>query len=302
MYGKYHDKKHTLTHTLNQTTSITVHQILENQQIECVELCTNWQIGYIDPAAQCLHTEFSKYRLVVGCYDACVWDASRFRLQRHTSARLWHWRYHMWVLLARYYATKMISVNTLLRIWSFLILLFMIAKDVRLSNAGDSANELPENGPQAKRKSSKRRTRLHPNIATSLNQLNGPLNLISLPDDLSTKLNFISSDTMASNRLFTTVLPTKQSSLRLNSNERFIDESNRSDAVEVWYSEGAVARKFCCIWNANCEFNQLNLWQSTILFLQYIFIGMHAIELSWIFFIFFVWLLKICNFSERNEL
>lgn len=85
------------------------------------------------------------------------------------------------------------------------------------------ANESLENVSQIKQKRKKKRSRLRPNIASSLNQLNAPLASISLPDDLTSKLNFISNDAAASNRLFTTVLTTKQSSLRLNSGERFIE-------------------------------------------------------------------------------
>lgn len=121
-----------------------------------------------------------------------------------------------------------------------LFYLFDIAKDDRadarslgMSNQADMENESPlGTEPQVKRKLSKRRTRLHANVANCLNILNGPLKLISLPDDLTSKLNFISSDVAASNRLFTTVLSTKQSSLRLSSGELFI-EPTTPDAVVV---------------------------------------------------------------------
>lgn len=122
----------------------------------------------------------------------------------------------------------------------FFSLFVVIAKDehradacsMRMSSQADMANESLENVPQIKRKLSKKSKRLHSNIATTMNQLNGPLQFISLPDDLTSKLNFISNDAAASNRLFTTVLTTKQSTLRLNSGERFI-ESSTPKAVEV---------------------------------------------------------------------
>lgn len=101
-----------------------------------------------------------------------------------------------------------------------------------MSNQAENANESQENVSQIKRRSSKKKKRMQPNIVTNLNQLNGPLSSISLPDDLTSKLNFISSDPAASNRLFTTVLMTKQSSLRINSGERFIEKSTY-DALDV---------------------------------------------------------------------
>lgn len=102
-----------------------------------------------------------------------------------------------------------------------------------MSNQAD-VNESLESVSQIKQKLKKKRkrSRLRPNIASSLNQLNAPMALISLPDDLTSKLNFISNDAAASNRLFTTVLTTKQSTLRLNSGERFI-ESGVPVTVEV---------------------------------------------------------------------
>lgn len=73
----------------------------------------------------------------------------------------------------------------------------------------------------AKRASRKKRS-LATNIFTGLQQMNAPLILLSLQDALTSKLNQINSDAAASNRLFTTILPTKQSRLQL-SNEKFID-------------------------------------------------------------------------------
>lgn len=104
-----------------------------------------------------------------------------------------------------------------------------------MSNQADGmVNESLKNVAEIKRlRKKKKRIRLRPNISSSPSQLNAPLPLITLPDDLTSKLNFISSDAAASNRLFTTVLTTKQSSLRLNSGERFI-ESGVPVTVEVY--------------------------------------------------------------------
>lgn len=103
-----------------------------------------------------------------------------------------------------------------------------------MSNPADVANESLESVSEIKRKLYKKqkRSRMRPNIASIPSQLNAPLTLISLPDDLTSKLNFISSDTAASSRLFTSVLTTKQSSLRLSSGERFI-ETGVPVSVEV---------------------------------------------------------------------
>lgn len=54
-------------------------------------------------------------------------------------------------------------------------------------------------------------------------QINAPFSLIPLSDDLSYRLNQISGDISDSKRLFTTVLPTKNSFLQLISKEKFIN-------------------------------------------------------------------------------
>lgn len=94
-----------------------------------------------------------------------------------------------------------------------------------MSNHADMAgpNESIENVSQIKRKKKKRSTRMQPNIASNRSQLDAPLSTITPPDDLTSKLNFLSGDAAASSRLFITVLTTKQSDLRLSSGERFID-------------------------------------------------------------------------------
>lgn len=108
------------------------------------------------------------------------------------------------------------------------------AHSTRMNHQADYfANESPENVSRIKRKSSKRNKRMRPNIVHNLRQLNAPLNLMSLPDDLTLKFNFISGDTGASNRLFITVLPTKNSTLQLNRGEKFIDPNIQDDILVV---------------------------------------------------------------------
>lgn len=88
----------------------------------------------------------------------------------------------------------------------------------------ETANDVKRKS-QTKKKQTRTKSLAKPTLAMNANQLNAPLVLMPLPDDLTSKLNFISNDTAASNRLFTTVLVTKQSSLRLNRGEPFLEPS-----------------------------------------------------------------------------
>lgn len=84
------------------------------------------------------------------------------------------------------------------------------------------------------------------NIAGS-RQINAPLSLIALSDDLSYRLNKISGDISDSKRLFTTVLPTKNSLLQLFSREKFIN--NRViEPIEVNTISHIIFRAFYHIW------------------------------------------------------
>lgn len=103
---------------------------------------------------------------------------------------------------------------------------------MEMSKQANNENESTKNLSQIKWKTYKKRKRLQTNIAIHSNRLNAPLDQISLPDDLILVLNRISNDASSSNRLFTTVLSTKQSSIQLNSGEKLLD-SNACDTVQV---------------------------------------------------------------------
>lgn len=85
---------------------------------------------------------------------------------------------------------------------------------------------------QAKVSKKRRRRRIAINIIENVNQLNGPLSSILLPDDITFKFNSISEDTASVNRLFITSLPTKMANIQINYNEQYFD-SRIYDLIEV---------------------------------------------------------------------
>lgn len=105
------------------------------------------------------------------------------------------------------------------------------AHSTRIRHQADDGT--PEKVTHSDKDKLRKKRRIRPNVTTSLAQLNAPLKLMSMPDDLMAKLNSINDDTAASNRLFVTVLPTKDYSLQLNSGERFIEQSTEHEAVQV---------------------------------------------------------------------
>ncbi|XP_055301390.1 condensin complex subunit 2-like isoform X2 [Sitodiplosis mosellana] len=88
--------------------------------------------------------------------------------------------------------------------------------DINDQNCDDQMEETP----QKRRKQRKKRRTVNMNIAREYH-MNAPLNMISLPDDLTYRLNEISGDAADANRLFTTILPTKNALLQLFAKDKF---------------------------------------------------------------------------------
>lgn len=99
----------------------------------------------------------------------------------------------------------------------------------RKSSQATHENEL---NIDANEMASKKRRRFTANIFGNQHQMNASLQLIAVPDGLISKLNTINIDIAASNRLFSSVLPTKDSSIRLIGDEKFIEIRDYA-AVEV---------------------------------------------------------------------
>lgn len=104
---------------------------------------------------------------------------------------------------------------------------FILAKNAfNSANEDVNCDEVDVDDVNPKRRSQQCRKRAHRkiNIARA-HQINGPLNVLPLADDLSYRLNKISGDTADTNRLFITILATEHSVLQLHANEKFF--SNR---------------------------------------------------------------------------
>lgn len=89
-----------------------------------------------------------------------------------------------------------------------------------------------EYGDEFPRKRRSKTKKVGTAVLKNVQQLNAPLAFTFLPDYLSFKLNAISGDAEASNRLFLSTLPVKNSLLILNANEKFADSAAR-EYVEV---------------------------------------------------------------------
>lgn len=92
-----------------------------------------------------------------------------------------------------------------------------------------------ENGMRKRPRSNRKARGTRTNIVGK-NQLNGPLSTVTLPDDLSYKLNKISGDAADANRLFTTNLATTNSTLLLSSNDKFFD-NKEYEPLEVIHTQ-----------------------------------------------------------------
>lgn len=103
----------------------------------------------------------------------------------------------------------------------------------RKSSQPNPENELDTNTSGKASRQSRKKRRFHANVSGNLQQMNAPLQLIAVPDGLISKLNTINIDIAASNRLFSSVLPTKNSFIRLIGDEKFIECGDYVAAIEV---------------------------------------------------------------------
>lgn len=96
------------------------------------------------------------------------------------------------------------------------------SKGNRTDLENDECCDMNGESPKKRRKTRQRRTTSH--ILADKQQMNAPLIHIFVPDNLSYKMNQLSGDMDASNRLFLSILPIKNSFLNINTNEPYIDD------------------------------------------------------------------------------
>lgn len=82
---------------------------------------------------------------------------------------------------------------------------------------------------QVRQHKRQKRHQVNPNITL----LNSPLNKISMPDELLFKLNSITDDFESVNRLFLTILPTKDSFLQILCRGPFLTDNGIPEPIEV---------------------------------------------------------------------
>lgn len=101
------------------------------------------------------------------------------------------------------------------------------------NNIEECGSECDVNVPNSAPKVRQRRNRrkLH-QVNQNIDLMNGRLNVISVPDELLFKLNAISGDLESAARLFTAILPTKNSYLQIISGQKYI-ENSVPEPVEV---------------------------------------------------------------------
>lgn len=73
--------------------------------------------------------------------------------------------------------------------------------------------------------------------------MNAPLIHMFVPDNLSYKMNQLSGDMEASNRLFLSILPMKNSFLNINTNEPYIDDFEYEN-IKVNYGSNNMEKKY----------------------------------------------------------
>lgn len=114
------------------------------------------------------------------------------------------------------------------------------SKGNRTDLENDECYDMNGESPKKRRKTKQRRTTS--NVLSSKQQMNAPLIHMFVPDNLSYKMNQLSGDMEASNRLFLSILPMKNSFLNINTNEPYIDDFEY-EKIKVNYGSNNMEKK-----------------------------------------------------------